>query len=414
MSIEILTNKDKTELLSKVQNNRSVRDSGKRTVPMMISFVDDDCKSAAYGDLYLNLIKKYHIPYTFACPPGNIGDSGYMSETQLKDVYANGVKISCHHYRQYNMDDSELLPTYDTYDQDLSLCDELFKSWGINDVISVSYPQGKYIDDYIGAAKDHYSMGFTVDQGINEQPYESFYMKRCEVFPESGDGSIDAAIERVNELMETGGWLIFMTHAWYPTFTTGALKDLIDYIQTNQIPIVTVNEAIHRTGNIIDIGKFKKPVTDLVDPFFIVDANGNAWTNSLKIFETAAYEYVTQSVSYNPNCYLTTSGTIMEHDDNNRTVSVLIPVKAGEVYKLTCSAIYAHALYAVGTLKEGSTRNLDVFEGMTKAPATNTADGIEGHTILIDHEITIPQDGYMYVSCNRTIQPNGFVIKKRV
>lgn len=394
-----------------------------KTKLSMVSFVDDDCKSETYTTLYPSIYDSESgemlIPYTLACPPGNIGDDDYMTETQLKEMYDVGFEISCHHWRQYNMTDITLLPTKKSYEEDIQKCFDKFEEWGFKDVISISYPQGKNKYEYMSIPKLFFKMGFTVDRGINEVPYESYYMKRCEVFPSNGKYTLDDAKAMVDEVVTSGGWLIFMTHAWYDTFNADELLELIEYVQTAGIEIVGVNEAIKKTGNVIEVGRFKKPLEERAYPFFVVDMNGRIWANSLKLCKKADVEYEELTASYYTGSYVNPSGSFKTgHSDVNRTVSEKISVKAGEVYLLTCSAIYQQALYVIGAEIEGSNSitalDINTYPNAYRIPLTNTAEGIDGDTILTDYEVTIPADGFMYVSSNRNIQPEGFVIKKRI
>ena len=60
-------------------------------------------------------------------------------------------------------------------------------------------------------------------------------------------------------------------------------EDLIPYIRSKGVEIVSVSEAIRTTGNVVDTGVFRKPLTDAVRPYFVVDAQGRAWANKLEL-----------------------------------------------------------------------------------------------------------------------------------
>lgn len=390
-----------------------ISDGGRKPMRAMISFIDDDCRREVYENVVdgidcslLSVIGekddkgniKINIPYMLACPPGDIfdedtntGKSNYMTKNQLLNMYHAGVKLSCHHLHQYNMDDTEFFQDIDDYDNDLKSCQEKFLSWGINDVNTVSYPQGKYIDDFMNVVKKYYKMGFTVTNGVNSIPYESYYMKRVGLFANSASqvtlkiineqslgasgGTVDkstgvrcepisvsegeeyvvtcsanwgaacyafwdntntpmegyiaksaenangtklvdyrvrvpagarsmivgantavdpngtvsiskiankstiaTAKSYVDQVANEGGWLVFMTHAWYKWFNADDLKELIEYIQEQGIEIVSANEALKNTGNVIETGIFKKPLEDAVSPYFVVDIDGRTWS----------------------------------------------------------------------------------------------------------------------------------------
>ena len=264
-----------------------VVDAGRRP-RAMVSFSDDDCRKEVYENIIdgvdhglFKLIKDTGIPYILACPPGNIGNNNYMTKNQLLEMHRAVVEISCHTWKESNMTE---YASAEALDDDLSDCMAMYRQWGIKGVEAYAYCQGVYEDDYMGAVKNHFRMGFTVTKGINQIPYESYYMKRVEVFPKDGSNSLDEVKAYVDQVAREGGWLILMTHAWYESFDSATLRDdLIPYIRSKGVEIVSVSEAIRTTGNVVDTGVFRKPLTDAVRPYFVVDAQGRAWANKMEL-----------------------------------------------------------------------------------------------------------------------------------
>lgn len=267
----------------------------------MISFIDDDCRTAAYDVLFKEVLttvdedgkrSPLKIPYAFACPHENLGGSKYMRHEDLMEMYNAGADITCHTHREYNMDQFE---TEDDFVAMLENCMEAYKSWGVNDVTGYCYCQGKWEAKYMNAVKKFFKLGFTVDPGINTVPIESYYMKRVEVFIKNDKDGNPAPREEVLDRIENvvkpyidqvareGGWLILMTHAWYGSFDEELLKEIIEYIQAPErnIPIVSIDDAVKKVGNVIETGIFRKPLIDSTNPYFVVDANGKAWANQL-------------------------------------------------------------------------------------------------------------------------------------
>lgn len=405
-----------------IRDADAVRDAGRKPVKAMISFMDDDCRKAVYHrkaetpnePSLWELIQELGIPYTLACPPGSIydpenpvdGNEAYLSVGELQEMHRGGVGISCHHWRQYNMDDTELLPTEADYDADLTRCLEQFRAWGITDVLSVAYPQGVIADNYLHVAKRHFRMGFGVKKAINQRPYASYRMDRCETFPRGDAYKADTTLAlteakaRVNDLAETGGWLIFMTHAWYETFSPADLCSLVAYIREQGIEIVGVNDAIRNTGNVVEVGDIVKPMEEQTAPFFVVDAEGNTYTNALHDYTPSGETLTEINAGYNLGYIGGENGTRMSSTDKNRWVSDDIKVQAGEIYRLTCSAVWTGAAYAVLTAASGGTV-VDIVAGDANTPST----------ALTDHDITIPEGGtILRVSSNLTVQPEGYKI----
>ena len=251
-----------------------ITDGGKEEVAAAVSFVDDDCRSATYTTLF-PLIKELDIPYTLACPPGKIGADLYMTREQLLEMYNHGVTISCHTWAETNMDTL----SKEQLKENLEKCVEKYREWGITDVNSYAYTQGKYSADNMSVVKKYFDMGFLVDKGINTAPYESYYMRRVGLFPTDGSFSLADAKIYVDKLLTSGGWLIFMTHCWTSTFNATELKELVSYIKGKSVQIIDVNEMIEKTGNVVDIGYYKKDDLNTGKHYFIVDSTGKIWTD---------------------------------------------------------------------------------------------------------------------------------------
>lgn len=253
---------------------KRITDGGKEEIAAAVSFIDDDCRSTVYTTLF-PLIKELDIPYTLACPPGKIGTDLYMTQEQLLEMYNYGVTLACHTWAETNMDTL----SKDQLEENLKKCVEKYREWGITDVNSYAYTQGKYSVDNMSIVKKYFDMGFLVDKGINVIPHETYYMRRVGLFPTDNSFSLSDAKAYVDKLLTSDGWLIFMTHCWTSTFKATELKELVNYIKEKSIPIVDVNEMIEKTGNVVDIGYYKKDDLNTGKHYFIVDSTGKVYTD---------------------------------------------------------------------------------------------------------------------------------------
>ena len=391
-----------------------LNDGGRYPVEAMVSFMDDDCRLPTYQTLYQQVIEPLGLPYTLSLPLDKLGADGYIDEFQLSEMVGNGVSISCHALSE------DAMTGYDVW-----VLDEMLRTWqetaealDVGEVLSYSYCNGIWSDELITAVKAHFRMGFTVDAGINQMPYESFFMKRvglfsnktqamtfgtrdgtylnangtlirstpgqrqtseaipvkegeeylvtcsaiwggaayaiynqsgkvlakynvsdtakgellmnCKVFIPEGaaymvlshntqnyaatrmaaekipDGATLTTAKRyVDQVAKEGGWLVFMTHAWYSGFSADELRELVEYIQEAGIPIVDVNDAIRLTGNVIEVGTFRKPLEYADGPYFVVSADGRVYTNSLEVpdvpenYESVRLSLIPERMLYN-------------------------------------------------------------------------------------------------------------------
>ena len=366
-------------------------DGGRYPVRAMVSFMDDDCRYQTYSLLYKEVIEPLGIPYTISLPLEQLGRDGYMDEWALREMLDAGITVACHTLNETGMTSHDLWELDEMLQQWKNTAEDL----DLGEVLSYSYCNGLWSDELITAVKSHFRMGFTVESGINQMPYESFYMKRVALFsnkvqsvaitpwdgtylnangkllnstpgqrqtsqsiavvpgeefrvtcsaiwggccyviydatgkviekynaPDTargqllidhpvmipdgaaymilshntlnyggtamaatrapGESGLAAAKEYVDQVAREGGWLVFMTHAWYSGFNVDELIELVEYIREAGIPIVDVNDAIRLTGNVIEVGVFRKPLEYATDPYFVVAADGQVYTNGLQ------------------------------------------------------------------------------------------------------------------------------------
>lgn len=384
----------------------------KKSEPAVISFIDDDCRSEVYSVLY-PLIKKLDLPYTLACPPDNLDDKDgkYMTTEQLKEVYANGVNVISHHRKEYAMTEFDSI---ESYEKDTEICLEKLNNMGI-EANGVAYPNGIVNDDYMSVVKKHFKLGFTTDRAINTLPYESCYIHRCEVFPQSGIYNIDDAKSLVDSVAENGGWLVFMTHCWYKTFSPDDLEELVNYIREKNIEISNVTNVSEKYANSIDIGIVKKPITDMAEDFFVIDCIGREYTNNtaiknieandITIVEKSPVKWNEISIPYNITVTLRPNGKVIVHDEGEQTsqkkrnVSDKIYVTPNSTYKLTnMSAKYGNCFYVI----YDSDNNVISYQG--------TTDSSIGET-LEEKIITMPENAsYFRLACDLNVNSKMFKV----
>ena len=382
----------------------------KTAEPAVISFIDDDCRSEVYSVLY-PLIKKLNLPYTVACPPDSLDDKDgkYMTTEQLKEIYANGVNVVSHHRKEYAMTEFDSI---EAYEKDTEDCLEKLENMGI-EASGVAYPNGLINDDYMSVVKKHFKLGFTIDRGINTLPYESCYIHRCEVFPQSGIYNVDDAKALVDSVAENGGWLVFMTHCWYKTFSADGLEELVNYIREKNIEISNVIDVSEKYANPIDIGMAKKPFTDMAEDFFIVDCMGRAYTNNtainnietnnMTIIEKSSVKWNEISIPYNITVTLRPNGKVIVHEEGEqisqkkRNVSDKIYVTPNSTYKLTnMSAKYGNCFYVI----YDSNNNAISYQGTLESSTGETLD---------EKIITMPSNAsYFRMACDLNVNNKMF------
>jgi peptidoglycan/xylan/chitin deacetylase (PgdA/CDA1 family) len=182
----------------------------------------------------------------------------------------------------------------------------------------------------------------TQNDGLQSKPLQQFPINRKDIVTFTGVGNPTLQdLKDVVDLAETNQtWLVFTTHAGYNTFNTEreqVLSDIIDYVQSKNIDIVTPSEALNRVGNLIDIGFSKDFDVFGVnnDEFFKMDATGRVYKQGNIRFELAKGRNFNSPITDFEKSTLTvfrTSSTFTDSPDsiNVGIIETIRYVSAGE------------------------------------------------------------------------------------
>lgn len=315
--------------------------AGRSKKKAIVSFVDDDCRSEAYTVLF-PLVQELGMPYTVACPAGLMGKNGRMTVEQLQEMARSGVTVACHTMTETDMEQD----TPETLEATLQQFEAEMRRWGIRGVRSYAYVNGRYKADCLNTVKKHFDLGLTVEKGVNQIPYESCRMKRVEVFPKNKSYTLEDVKAWVDKTVQDGGWLILMTHAWYTTFDAAQLKELVGYIRASGAELMDLYDALDATGNVVEAGDYQKPGADAAEPFFVVDADGRAWTNALENLRPA--DGITNVGAALQSGYVisTATGKAIKTSDTGFRVTQPVDVTSAAQVLVTAWAYTGFALYS--------------------------------------------------------------------
>lgn len=231
----------------------------------IVTFIDDDGRSEIYDNL-LPFLKNKNVKYGAAIITAAIGTDGYMDIAELKECHNSGfVETLSHCYDRYTslteLSESEI-------EYQLSKSQEWLKENGF-DYNAFVYPQNSTNKLVRTTAMKYYDYCFT-GISFNEQKYLDHSLINRIAFGsyESYNPSIDGVdnvdtIEYykkcVDRAVSNNEWLIFNSHIGVETsYTTSKqiemLGDLIDYIESLGISIVSPNEGFSLRRNIVNVG----------------------------------------------------------------------------------------------------------------------------------------------------------------
>jgi peptidoglycan/xylan/chitin deacetylase (PgdA/CDA1 family) len=262
----------------------------------LMTFVSDDGYNTDYTKLK-PISESENVPFVMAIIPTRIGSPSHLTKAQLDELYGMGWEISSHsntHLHLTELTDEEL-------DNELKLSRDSLRDMGYN-CTTICYPFGFYDSRVKEATRKYYRAARSSDTGINKSPIETYQLDRqlfaenSEIDPSSGlvRNSLEFYKLKVDEAIAQNGWLIWLMHSANTAVDStqlNYLQQLIQYAKSKGVDVVTMQEALDRMGNIVDIGDYDE--YDLTKEHYVVGADGKesrtAINNTIYSSPTDAY-----------------------------------------------------------------------------------------------------------------------------
>ena len=228
----------------------------------VVTFIDDDGMDAVYTRL-LPIVKNKNIKYGLAIVSTFIGGSSYcMTMEQLKECYATGLFEILSH--TYSMNSRLTSLTEDELNYQFSNSVQWMKSNGF-DCKALVYPQNdtnnlvrttarKYFDFCFKGVQFN-DKGYLDHSKIDRIAFGSYTSDNPQISGIDGKNTLEYYKACVDKAVSNGEWLVFMTHIREQTTSDDTiLGDLIDYIRSIGVAILSPSEAFAVKRNQINIG----------------------------------------------------------------------------------------------------------------------------------------------------------------
>ncbi|PEE42785.1 BppU family phage baseplate upper protein [Bacillus pseudomycoides] len=248
----------------------------KRERRPIITFLDDDGRKDVLTKWKPTLIDK-KIPMTIPLVTSAMDvDPNYMTWSQVKEMSDLGVEFCSHthtHARLSDITEAQIIKEYEDSKKKL-------RERGYNDRLIV-YPYGADSELVRKKTREYFEVGVDVDEGINYPPLSTFQLKRV-TLAEATNNTLDYYKSKVDEAIIGKGWLIFKSHSQYESFDSSQIqiiKDLIDYIHSKGVDIVSLSQGLRVIGNIMDVGDYPARSQAGVE-YYVMDVDGKIYSKS--------------------------------------------------------------------------------------------------------------------------------------
>jgi peptidoglycan/xylan/chitin deacetylase (PgdA/CDA1 family) len=266
-----LNNYDDTNVKNLISNNaHAIQDVNLPSIydKSIISIIDDDGKKE-----FLTRTKPVYdekgIKTTLGIITDLVGTDGYMTLSELQNLYNSGYELASHsqtHSATYFNSDLAITPN-STFEIEFSKSKQWFKDNGLGIVETIVYPYANFGNDKIrikNIAKKYYKLGINADGDYNVSPNDPIYLNRY--FIDISTFTLTQIEETIDKAIAAKAWLILGVHSWNTSQNTPeALGQIIDYIKSKNVDIMTIQKALEYKANIISIGEY----TDEQKGFFI-------------------------------------------------------------------------------------------------------------------------------------------------
>ena len=291
------------DLKSNIIDTSFLNVSGGQSKRPLVTFIDDDGAESVYTRLK-PIFESKGVPCTVAIVSdwvgkenvGNQGNLKAMSREQILELQDMGWEIASHektHQGMTNVTDKNTIES-----EIINSKEELLKM-GLK-VTNLVYPFGQSNDELVNIAKNYYKSGVSTgvagNNEINNVPIDRFNLRRVGLG--SYAGQFDTLTHHksvVDSAIENGGWLIFMTHVWaQDTSKDELIADVLDYIISKGVDIVTLEEGLSTFGDKVDIDGLLRVTPDnqilsnVVVPFLKLPINSITADTPISSFSSGA------------------------------------------------------------------------------------------------------------------------------
>lgn len=218
------------------------------TTKALVTITDDDCSPLFLSNMKPTLDLN-NVKCSLCVPTSQVGRSGTMTLEQILTLQSEGYEILSHGHNGILMN----MPSTSSMENDLKTAKQYFKDNGLDDKDILIYNGGNYNND-VGrevkrVVRKYYKYAFN-NFGSNALYVDNFMIGRTDFNAKD----LATLKKEVDDAIKYHSYLVLMVHSWQETFDANKLDQLIKYIQSKSIDIVSASEGVKLKANYIDYG----------------------------------------------------------------------------------------------------------------------------------------------------------------
>ncbi len=225
-----------------------------REVKPCVVVIDDDGQREA-DDYYRILVDK-GIPMTLAIISGQLNDSpgeGPLSRSEIQKFVDIGCEVAGHSVDHVRIGE---LATYAEKEAQIGPCMRALQAegWKVENFI---YPYGSFDAETKEICAKYCRSAGAVSgdtQRPNPRPLDTYSFLRVGAWSYCREGStLQDYKDVVDKAKRENKMAVFMLHAWHEDHNMAEFEQLVDYIQSQDVDILTLSEALDRHSNLLEV-----------------------------------------------------------------------------------------------------------------------------------------------------------------
>lgn len=331
----------------------------------IVSFISDDLYMADYTKR--DWFKELGCAYTIPVVCSRINSDGYPTLEQVLELQNDyGYEIASHTFNHVSLDkqtdevmEKELKSSFEFLNKNGLRCENFMIPYGAynNKVLAVA---SKYYRSIRNSEEDYNSIG------LDTTRIKSFWIDRYKTTDLEGQKT------RVDNAFENGLWLIFSMHTgtMEESEFTDMVKPLIEYVNSKNIPIMTVSKALDYFQNPIEVSSITS--AGVRTRHFYINAKGEIISdkitllsnkileqeNTIKVLTSKQNDIISRLTALEQN----TGGAVYVQSVSINNTPITVQINKSK--KLTCTVLPSTA-----------TDKTVVWSGDNDSIATITSDG---------------------------------------
>jgi len=213
----------------------------------IITFIDDDGRAEVYSRLY-QIFEGKGKKFVASICPNLLGTATYMTEANVEELHMHGHELINHTFNHYPYANDDI-----TWENEIRQGKEWLYKKGYSHDIFIQ-PQGAgFNGTALEIVKKYAKCAFNGTGHNSAVNLPTFNIVRID-YSSAATKTLDYYKSVVDACLAGNTWLVFMVHTWAQTLEQDTiLGQLIDYINTLNIEIVTASEGFSRKANKLEI-----------------------------------------------------------------------------------------------------------------------------------------------------------------